>query len=1108
MCLLYFSVCIANAESRNLFLLREPSISLTQVAFSFGGTIWVANRDGTQLQRLTNGPHDRSPVFSPDGSQIAYTRDFDEDAGTGTVCIMPSRGGISRRLTFHPADIRAVGWTPDGGQVLFESARFGIAAWQAKNSQLFTVSAAGGMSKPLPLPRSSQGSFSPDGSRLAYVPNVQWLYSQDAWKHYRGGNTQRIWIARLSDSSVEKISENTSNDFNPMWIGNKVYFLSDRSGRVTLFKYDADSRHVEKVLPSGEFDIKSASATSDAIVYDAFGSLHLLDLKSSIDRTLDIRPTLAQIDIQPKHVKASRLPIQYADVSPNGKNAAFGVRGEVLVAGLKERESYDLTQTSGVVERDPAWSPDGKAIAYFSDESGEYALHIRELTAKPKTRKISLGDPPSFYYTPTWSPDSKKIAYTDKRLNYWYVDVETGTRTQIDTDMYLDISQVRQLVWSPDSEWIAYTKLLENYQHAVFMYSLKSLKGYKLTDGMSDALYPIFDRTGKQLFFTASTDVAMSSERMAMNSLVGLPTRSVYAFRLNIEDPSSQGSGIERAIFPALRNHSDCSLKSASKAAPRCRFVPEEKRDLDGVSRGAYSVDVPARNYFGMFSGPPGKLLLFEGPAVHPFRLSAEKAFGKVYLFDVNSHSLEEFLSDVSFIQVGRTYIPQLHVSSNGRNVLFESHGQWYIAPVRSSIKRAAMPRFAVRLKLDSTEIYVNPPTEWRHMYQQVWRNERDFFYDPGLHGLSLDEAIKRYEPYLENLPSRDDLNYLFREMLGNLSVGHMFVYGGDKSPTRRSDVGLLGADFSVEEGRYRFERVYEGDTWDPTVRAPLHEVGIDIRPGEYLLAVNGRAVRTSGDLYSFFLGTSGKRTTLTVASRVNGSDARSISVVPVSSETELRHYGWVQDNRRVVDQLTGGRVAYIYLPDTSVGGFDSFNRDYFAQSGKEAAIIDERYNTGGLIADYVIEKLRRPLMNYWSTRDGRDLTNPIGAIFGPKVMLINEMAGSGGDALPWMFRKLDIGPLVGTRTWGGLVSVAFSPDDLLDGGTVTTPFPAFYNTRGAWDIENFGVAPDVEVDDIPMIARLGGDSQLEKAIDLVLDLLKKNTHYLPPARPFYPRYQ
>jgi len=1095
MLLLFFCTTgTTRAQSQKPLLLRDPSVSKTQIAFSYAGSIWVANRDGSNLRRLTSGGHEERPLFSPDGSQIAFTGNYD---GTRAVYVVPVAGGEPRQLTYHPADDGVVGWTPDGKHVLFGSAR---AAFASGVLQLFTVPVEGGYASQVPLVRASEASFSPEGTRIAYVPNIQW---QRAWKRYRGGQTKPIWIVNLADSSVQAtIPRDNSNDFNPMWVGDTVYFLSDRNGPVTLFSYDVKSQQVKQVVKNDGFDIKSAAVAADAIVYEQFGSLYLLDLKSGNERALDIHPVADLAEVRPHFQKIEPRRLRSADISPTGARAVFGVRGEILTVPAEKGDIRNLTNTTDVVERDPAWSPDGKSIAYLSDESGEYALHIRDQSGLGEVRKINLGNPPTFYYSPTWSPDSRKIGYTDKRLNYWYVDLEKKTPVHIDADMYTDPAHSLQMAWSPDSRWIAYTKQLTSHLHAVFAYSLEQGKSYQLTDGMSDALYVAFDKKGKYLYFTASTDAALNTGWLDMTSLQRPVTRSVYVAVLrkdqasplapeSDEEKGKEGEKTDKDKKPDTDKEKDKDKAKEEKPA-------NLQIDFAGISQRILALPIPARNYYGMAAGQPGVLFLAEGPAVDPIDFDDGGPSAKIHKFEFKTRKTEQILDGVT----------AFNLSFNGEKMLYAKQNQWFIAPAEKPADAPPQPGQGGPLKLDSMEIYVDPRAEWKHMYEQVWRDERDFLYDPGLHGLNLDAIRKKYEPFLENISTRDDLNYLFTEMLGNITIGHMFVGGGDVAEPKRIKTGLLGADYSVENGRYRFARIYNGENWNPKLRAPLTQPGVNIQEGEYLLAVNGRDVRPPADIYSFFGETAGKQVVLKVGAKADGGGSREVTVVPVDDETALRNYAWIEDNRRKVDEMTGGRVAYVYLPDTYAGGYTNFNRYYFAQVGKDGAIIDERYNGGGDIADYIIDYLRRPLLSYWNMREGKDITTPLEAIFGPKVMIINEMAGSGGDALPWMFRKTGIGPLVGKRTWGGLVGHYTNPVDLLDGGFTGTPDLAFYNPNGTWDVENHGVPPDIEMEYDPKAARAGHDSQLEKAVEVVMDLLKKNPPPPEPHHPAFPNYQ
>ena len=819
---------------------------------------------------------------------------------------------------------------------------------------------------------------------------------------------------------------------------------------------------------------------------------------------MDIQITGDLAEVRPHFQKIEPKRIRSAGISPTGARAVFGVRGEILTVPAEKGDIRNLTNTTDVVERDPAWSPDGNSIAYFSDESGEYALHIRDQSGLGEVRKIDLGSPPTFYYSPAWSPDSKKIAYTDKRLNVWYVDLEKKTPVRVDTDTYADPSNRLQMAWSPDSRWIAYTKQLRNHLHAVFAYSLEQAKSYQITDGMSDALFVAFDKEGKYLYFTASTDTALNTGWLDMTSLRRPVTRSVYVTVLKKDQPSplAPESDEEKA------KEADKTDKDKKPGSDKDKDVDKEKAkeekpvvveiDAEDISQRILALPIPAGNYYGLFAGKAGVLYLTEGPQVDPIEFDDGGPAMKVHKFELKTRKTDQILDGVT----------SFDLSFNGEKMLYAKQNQWSIGPAEKPAEGPPKPGEGGPLKLDSVEIYVDPRAEWEHMYYQVWRDERDFLYDPGLHGLNLEAVKKRYEPYLENIASRDDLNYLFTEMLGEITIGHMFVGGGDIPEPKRVKTGLLGADYSVENGRYRFAPVYNGENWNPKLRAPLTQPGVNVKAGEYLLAVNGRDVRAPVDVYSFFEETAGKQVVLKVGPKPDGSGSRDVTVVPVDNETALRNYAWIEGNRRKVDELTGGRVAYVYLPDTYAGGYTNFNRYYFAQVGKEAAIIDERYNGGGDIADYIIDYLRRPLLSYWTMREGKDITTPLEAIFGPKVMIINEMAGSGGDALPWMFRKTGIGPLIGKRTWGGLVGHYTNPADLLDGGFAGTPDLAFYTTNGTWDVENHGVPPDIEVEYEPQAVRAGHDPQLEKAVEVVMDLLKKNPPPPAPQHPPYPNYQ
>jgi tricorn protease len=1080
------------AEGNQPLLLRHPTVSRTKIAFCHAGDIWTVSREGGDAQRLTAGIGSKcDPYFSPDGQWIAFTADY---YGNPDVFVIPEGGGEPKRLTYHPAPDSAVGWTPDSKNVLFTSTRTSA----VDPPKLFTVPVGGGFATELPLPMGSSGWFSPDGARLAYTPKFLW---QDAWKRYRGGQTQAVWIASLADSHIEKLPRENSNDFNPMWVANKVYFLSDRNGPVSLFAYDTETRKVAEVVKNSGLDFKSASAGPDAIVWEQFGSLHLLDLRSGKSRSLEVRVPGQFAEVQPHFEKLETARILHANISPSGARAVFEIHGEVVTVPAEKGDIRNLTNSPAVADRDPAWSPDGKRIAWFSDEHGEYALHIRNQNGLGETTKINLGQPPSYFYSPVWSPDNKKIAYSDKRLNLWYVDLEMSTPVKVDADLYDSPFRSLNPAWSPDSKWLAYTKQLKSHLHAAYLYELAGAKITQITDGLSDAQYADWDKGGKYLYLTASTNVGLSASWLDMSSIDRPVTRSVYLVVLSKDDPSplapesDEEKTEEAKKDDAAKDKPDTEAKPAepdkpkqddAKDKPAADKKPKEpptvKVDFENISQRVLALPVPARNYTGLMAGKAGELILLEAPALDDHPLTIQK-------FDLKKRK-EENLAD---------NVDACVVSADGSKMLFRQGTSWRIAPTE------ALKPDNVPLKLADMQVWVDPRAEWKQMYHEVWRIERDFLYDPHAHGLDLAAAEKFYAPFLENVSSRGDLNYLFTEMLGNLTLGHIFIGGGDRPQPPRVRVGLLGADYAIENGRYRFAKIYNGENWNPQLRAPLTQPGVNIKPGEYLLAVNGIDVRGSEDVFRFFQETAGKQVVLKVGGDPSGTGAREVTVLPVASETALRHLDWIESNRRKVDQLSGGRVAYVHLPDTADGGFTNFNRYFFAQVGKDAAILDERFNHGGDLADYVIDYLRRPLMSMITAREGADFSSPGGAIYGPKVMIVNEFAGSGGDAMPWYFRKAGIGPLIGSRTWGGLVGIYDYPQ-LIDGGSVTAPRVAIYGLNGDWEVENRGITPDIEVELDPALVRQGHDPQLEKALEVIMEQLKKSPppNYKKPAYPDY----
>jgi tricorn protease len=1118
----------ASAATEKLLLPQKPTLSANQIAFTFAGDLWTVGREGGEARRLTSSDGlEFEAHFSPDGKWLAFTGEYD---GNLDVFVVPASGGEPKRLTYHPGVDVALGWTPDGKSVLFSSGRTSYSRF----NKLFTIPVeGGGLPTELPLPMGEQGAFSTDGSRIAYVPYWNRRAVPNAyiaWKQYRGGKASPIWIADLGDSRITKIPREDSNDFSPMYLNGKVFFLSDRDGPVTLFSYDPDTKDLKKVIDNQGLDYVSASAGPDGIILERFGGLELFDAKSNSVRKIGISVTADFPAVRSKYAKAGKQ-IRGASVSPSGARAVFEARGEIMTVPAEKGDIRNLTQTTAACERDPAWSPDGKSIAYFSDESGEYMLHLADPMGKNPSKKIALGDAPNFYTTPVWSPDSKKIAYADNRLNLWYLDVDSGKSTKVDKHTYFP-SPSFDPTWSPDSQWIAYTKSMDNKLNAAFLFDTKSGKATQVTDGLSDVRSPAFDKSGKYLYFTASTDVGPTANFIDMSGMNRPVTRSVYLAVLDKSLPSplapesdEEGDKDEKKEKADDGDKADKPKegdkpKDADKPAndkpasdkPTEKKVKPTKIDLDGIGQRILAMPIPARNYIGLTAGKPGTIFII-GLSSQPMRQGPGMAGFTVTKFDLKTRKTDQVQSGVSAFEL----------TANGEKALIRQGDKWSIVPIGggpgggAAAMMAAMGRGgeggspsadskdAKTLKTDDMEVQVDPRAEWKQMYREAWRLQRDFLYDPNYHGLDIAAAEKKYAAYLDGLCHRSDLNYLFNEMLGQLVLGHTYIGGGESPEIQPVRGGLLGADIAVKDGRYQVTKVYNGENWNPQLRAPLTQPGVNVKPGEFILAVNGRDLKATDNFYKPFVAKAGKSVNLTVGPNADGKDSRTVTVVPVESDTGLRNLDWVESNRRKVDEMTKGQVAYVYMPDTGAGGFTNFNRYFFAQVDKPAVVIDERYNGGGLAADYVIDYLRRPLLNYWTSRDGKIGSTPGGAIFGPKAMIINEFAGSGGDAMPWYFRKAGVGPLVGKRTWGGLVGISGYPQ-LMDGGRVTAPSFAFFTPDGKWDVENKGVAPDVEVEHDPYEIRKGRDPQLEKAVEIVMEALKKNPPPTP-KKPEYPNY-
>ncbi len=1072
-------------------LLRNPSLSRDKIAFLYANDVWIAAREGGEARRLTsvNSVVD-GPYYSPDGTQIAYST---SEHGLTDVYVVNADGGVPRRLTWEPTGNYASGWTADGKSVMFAS----MHASYSDFPRLFTVHADGtGSPVLLPLPSADRGNYSPDGNTLAYVPVAQW---EKAWKHYRGGQTTPIWLVDTKTLDLVKIPRENSNDSSPVWEGNTVYFLSDRNGPVSLFSYDPGSKVVKQVIENHGYDLKTVAAGPGALVYEQFGSIHLYDPSTGQEHAVPITIHGDLPSLTPHLAKVLPAEMQNFDISPTGVRVVIEAHGDIFTLPAEKGDTRNITKTPGSAERDPSWSPDGKSLAYFSDASGEYQLYIRDQDGLQPPKVIDLGPAPSFFYSPHWSPDSKHIAYSDKHLRLWYVDAAGGKPVKVDTGIRGAFGPSTELSWSPDSQWIAYTRDLENQLHAIFLYSLATHTSTQVTDGMSNVAHPVFDPSGKYLYFMASTNNGPSDAGIDLSSLDRATTSSAYVIVLARDgnSPIPPESDDENKKKEDDKDKKDA--KTDEKEGDEAKKKEAEKPkptviDLAGIGNRILSLPIPARNYTNLSVGKTGVLFLAEGDAVGRASSDDGPPIRSLWRFTTEKRKTEQVLSGLN----GYT------VSFNGEKLFYMRGDNWFIAPVADLKTDAPEAPQGKPVGNGGMMAMLDPRAEWRQMYRETWHIERDFFYDPHLHGVDLEKIEAKYQPYLPGLASRDEFTYLSNEMLGEIEVGHMFVRG-PHPPEDGPKPGLLGADYSVDNNRYKFAKIYNGQNWTPSLTAPLTVPGINIVEGEYLLAVNGRELHATDNLNSFFDGTAGKQTVVRVGSQPDGSDGRDVTVVPIDSEHGLRNIDWIESNRRKVDQLSGGKVAYIYMPNTGGAGYSNFNRYFYAQLDKQGVVLDERYNEGGFIADYVVNVLGQKLLSGAIERDGKPVHDPQGAIFGPKVMIINQSAGSGGDAMPWYFRKENLGTLVGENTWGGLVGIGGYPT-LIDGGSVTAPRYAIYGLNGQWEVEGHGVAPDVEVEELPKDVAAGHDAQLERAVAIVMQQLKEHPVQEPPIPP-YPNY-
>ena len=1058
---LLFSSTLIAQNITDTRLLWQPTISKNAIAFIYAEDLWIANKDGSYPRRITVSEGSESnPVFSADGSMIAFTGQYD---GNTDVFVVPAAGGVPKRLTWHPGSDLVRDFSPDGKKILFASQRN---SFTNRYFQLFTVDIASGAEQQLPIPNAFWASYSPDGNSIAYT-TIPDRFEQ--WKNYRGGTMSRIWLYDSKSHNVTEIPKpkTGSNDSKPVWKGGKVYFRSDRDGEFNLYSYDVTAKSVSQLTKNNDFPVSSLEGSTDDIIFSQGGYLHVYNPTNSNTAKIKVGIAADLLDHRERYVKGDQH-IRSGNISPTGARVVLDYRGDIITLPAGKGDVFNLTNTAGIHEKEPSWSPNGKLIAYFSDASGEYELHIKNQEGGGQAQAIKLNGS-GFYANIHWSPDNKKITFVDNGRGLYVADISSGKTSKIAEDANFVPGVFRELFgsWSADANHLAYTTITETNFERAFVYSVVENKSYALTDALSNVTEPTFDPSGKYIYLLASTDAGPVLNWFDQSSNDMEATNAIYLVTLQkqVISPFAKENETEQA--------SDTSSKAPYKADSARTKV---KIDWDGIQNRIVPFPLAKGRYRSLACVKEGELF---------YLAAAPRNAGPTNL---EMYSFKKRKEEVIMPADG------YQIAAKGEKTLFVTKGKWGIAATGQKPTPESM------INTSAIQLKINPKEEWKNIFNEAWRVNRDFFYDENMHGVDWVAMKKKYEPLLPDVASTNDLYRVMQWMFRELSVGH---HRFDASGDRRANPelvpgGLLGADYETKNNRYRIAKIFGGLNWTPDLRSPLTEPGVNVQVGDYILKVNGADVTADKNFYSYFENTAEKIVGLTVASSPEGANSRTVKVLPVASEVALRNRDWVEGNMRKVNEATNGQVAYVYVPNTGSGGHEYFKRYFFPQVNKAGIIIDERFNGGGQLADYYIDLLKRPLQSYWRYRYGKDQKAPNASIQGPKVMLIDETAGSGGDYLPYLFRQAKLGTLVGKTTWGGLVGVLGYPE-MIDGGVVTAPNLAFFDENG-FGIENVGTPPDIEVEQWPKDVINGKDPQLEKAIQIVMEELKQHPAKKAPS--------
>ena len=1073
---LFFSVFTVLAQPDSPLLLNRISHNQAKIAFAAAGKIWLVDRAGGVAQRLTNTPYEEAePIFSPDGKQIAFSR----HNGTNFNIFVTSADGSgeAKRLTMMPENDYATTWTPDGKNVVFATTRNESAIYR-----LYKMAVEGGvMADSLPLPQAFNGTFSPDGKQIAYNPRTVEIIQE--WRYYRGGATSPIWITDLQTGKTEKITNQNVNDKYPMWVGDKIYFISDRTGTFNLFVYDRKTKQTKQLTRFIGQGIRHASATNEAISFTQNGQIHLFDLATNQDKIIPVTFSAETSELTSKNVNAMQS-LENVLPSANGEKLAISGRGESIIFDVASGEYKNLTNSSNAAERYSALSPDNKNVAYFSDESGEYQLHIRSLENNA-VKKITIEAKPTFYRSLAWSPDSKKLVFCDRHLNLWLANTETGTTAKIDTSNDSD-QDIWRFDFSPDSRFLTYAKRLKNRAGTVFIYDSLQKKSFQITDGITHTESPIFDKNGKYLYFISSPN-ALTSEFGwgVLNGVFARPLvfRQVQSFALTKETPS--------LILPN---------RQPNPLAKMVETVSNIKIDFENPDQRFTALPLPTRDYSQLAAGRSGKIFLafsVPGESTEAINLSRSTTIAQ---FD---------LAKLGEMQKIVENIDSYEITQDGSKLLYIKGRDWFLVNAETAPKSDEG-----KLNLSNITVKANPAEEWRQIFNESVRIMRDWFYDPNHHGQDLNALKTHYAKYLPNITRRRDLNVLIVRMLGSVSVSHLGVGGGDITPFTRSDVniGLLGADYAIENGRFRFKKILRSGSYasaNGVFQAPLDQAGIDVREGHYLLEVNEKKVETTKNIFSYFENTAGRATKITVSQNADGSNPRTFTVYPINTERRLRTANRAENNRRLVEKISGGKLGYIFIEDFGSNGITNAIRGLSGYADKQGIIIDQRFNGGGITPDFFIEWLQRKSLYHYMFRAGDDIPTPVNPAPPVKVLIINEWNGSAAETGAFMFKLGKVGTIVGKRTAGaGVGSYFFSPR-FIDNGRIQLPNRAAYMSDGSsWGIENIGVEPDFDVEIMPQDLMAGNDSQLQKAIEIAMKQIAQNPQFKPkrPAFPVHPK--